>query len=102
MKKLEINYTEFLSTQTCTTLRSPQICTSGTHVHFAPRLFPTFLLKKAQPHAVSPPERCNMHDVRLEKFTEFLKFVAFVGKEWCFIIRLNAAYIRLKSLLKSL
>ena len=45
----------------------PQICTSGTHVHFTLRLFPTFLLKKAQLHAVSPPERCNMHDVRLEK-----------------------------------
>ena len=32
----------------------------------------------------------------LKKFTNFFKFVVFVGKEWCFIIWRNTAYYTTK------
>ena len=34
--------------------------------------------------------------MELEKFTNFFKFVAFVGKEWCFATCLNTTYFSTK------
>ena len=45
----------------------------------------------------APAERCDLVGVKLrKKCANFFKYVAFVGKEWSFIIWLNTAYYTTK------